>query len=211
MVRIEARPSLCVCTLTHSTICLRVYSSGPSRSYTPPSLTGSKTTARMASATSSTYTGLILLLAAPYMGHTPMIWYHLAMRLRNLSSSPNMTEGRTMVAPGKWERTACSPSALRRTHSEGDPSSAARADTWIRRGTPASAHARAMLCAVSTFAPKKLKFIVSSCLPMQLMTMSERSTVLTIESKSRAWKGMGTIIPRSPISFRCLLSSSLPR
>jgi hypothetical protein len=63
---------------------------------------------------------------------------NLARRFKKRSSGPKIGPGRKIVASGNACNTACSPSHLERKYSDGAVDDAPRADTWMKRSTPAS-------------------------------------------------------------------------
>ena len=85
--------------------------------------------------------------------------YMRAMRPRKRSSAPKTSAGRTMVAPGAAARTAASPAALVRAHSDSENGSAASADTCTKFVTPAATDARASASGMCTFTSAKEKLM----------------------------------------------------
>mmetsp|Transcript_8255 Transcript_8255/g.16534 ORF Transcript_8255/g.16534 Transcript_8255/m.16534 type:complete len:203 (-) Transcript_8255:24-632(-) len=128
-----------------------VTSSGPTSSISEPSRERSLTTRVIAVATSSTYTGATRAVP-PLINGTRLNerLSKLAKRFRYLSSAPNMTPGRTMVAFWKAARTASSPAALLRKNSDGELDEAPRADTCTKRSIPRSVHTSAISLAALT-------------------------------------------------------------
>ena len=117
--------------------------------------------------------------------------HSFAMRLRNLSSSPNIVAGRRMVAPGKASRTASSPSALLRDHADGASTVAPNAETWTRRSTPTSAHTCASTPGKVWCTSVKDQRIVSKCLPTRLMTtlLSATAASMSLSERIDDWTG----------------------
>mmetsp|Transcript_27165 Transcript_27165/g.63438 ORF Transcript_27165/g.63438 Transcript_27165/m.63438 type:complete len:262 (-) Transcript_27165:183-968(-) len=194
-----------------SVISFMVYTLGPASEYVCPAVDGSASALKTARATLSTCTGCCLAMPPLESGKKGTCREIIAMRLRNLSSSPKSVAGRRIVADGNASLRAASPTAFERAHAEGESSAAASAETWMSRSTPFSAHTSASTDGKLTLMSLKDQRLVSVCLPSKLITTLLSSTAASMSSRFLIDVFLKLTTPRSPIGLRWRRYSSSPR
>ncbi len=131
--------------------------------------------------------------------------------MKNLSSAPNTSDGRSTAARGNAARTAASPAALVRPYSLGLAASAPIADTCTSRCAPAAAAWRATRPAPSACTAANCPGLASASSPTRLTTSSAPSTARRTASSWPSGANHGTICPTRPIGRSdCASSGSRP-